>query len=126
MQPRPPSFAKASAGEPAADRAEIVTAEGGFDCFAKAPRRLVVRHLGHLRNLRFPRIGFLTADFADFADEEAAVSLSELPGLLFQATCFVTRFRIAPRGWQPRMDTDSHGSGPLVLWTVVPLVGCRG
>jgi hypothetical protein len=34
---------------------------------------------------------FLTADFADDADEEMAVSLSELPVLLFQAMRFLTR-----------------------------------
>jgi len=40
----------------------------------------------------------LTADFADVAEEEWAVSLSELPDLLFQAMGFVMRSRIAPRG----------------------------
>jgi len=61
----------------------------------------------------------LTADFADDADEEATVSLSELPDLLFQAMGFVNRARIAPRGvnhgWT-RIYTGELGDPP---WQVV-------
>ena len=54
----------------------------------------------------FPdRSAFLTADVADGADEEMAVSLSELPVLLFQATWFVTRPNMACMV----ATTDGHG-----------------
>jgi len=56
-----------------------------------------------VRPKAFPnRSAALTADFADVADEEAAVSLSELPDLLFQAMGYVMRSRIAPRGGNHR------------------------
>ena len=86
-------------------------------------RRSRNRSNGHLRKPRFPRLGFLTADFADLADEEAAVSLSDLPGLLFQAIGFVMDSGIAPRGgnhgWT-RIHTDPvlWSFGPLYIWTL--------
>ena len=62
------------------------------------------------------RSAALTADFADVADEEATTGLTELPDLLFQATRFVMRSRIAPcgfnHGWT-RIHTDELGTGRL-------------